>query len=348
MTSKLAEDILSLQSAMLTRSLVHLFCAVVTTLIALIAQYSHLFFPLQIIYIALQKDGEVVLADAIPRKVDDSCTFFYKPCECYTFLPQGEMQITCRNLSPQQVFDVFTQDSIPSSDITYFVFEMSDPNQTYIPANLLGSRKVLSSINLQWTGADTEGLLMINPDAFRSSDESLLYLIIDGFNVQNLEWSFLEGFDSLLALQMSNLVDVKKLASSLTNFGSNLTHLYAYNCTELTDIPGVISALRVAEFSNTTIGIESASKILTKLLKVNETLERLVFDYAPIQIIPGEMNMFSNTEFLAIKNAEISIVQEGAFNVSPSIFSPQHIRQISLSNNKITKIMPGAFGSKEK
>lgn len=101
-------------------------------------------------------------ANNVHTKVDDSCTIFYQPCACKTYM-QDEMEIVCRNLTPQQVFEIFSQDGIPSSDITFFVFEMSNPNSTYIPANLLGTHHVVGSIELKWTRTDAEGQLTVEP-----------------------------------------------------------------------------------------------------------------------------------------------------------------------------------------
>lgn len=148
-------------------------------------------------------------------------------------------------------------------------------------------------------------------------------------------------------MESSNLVNMKNFASLLT-FGHNFTNFYAYNCTELVDVPKVTKSFLASEFYNVTTNNESASRILRRFQKVNETPKLLTFDLVPLTLfVPRELNLFPNLQFITITRTTISFIQEGAFNLDSSLFSSGQLRQISLKGNKIKTISPEAFMGKK-
>lgn len=212
--------------------------------------------------------------------------------------------------------DVFR--NTPPIDIDELSISFQAPEES-IPGDLLGQSRVIDQIILR--GPFQRTLLTVDPEAFNSSKITLQYLYLLGFDMSELDFSFLEGFSKFYLLSFNDVTNLNLCLPSLP-FLPALTDLYFSTSSGLnksslqlndTNLPG----LKEFWAYNCNLDEEAIDKLLLWILPSSaQTLKKLNIANNQLVTIPRQLAVFQSLEYIDVSFNRVNLdIQNNAFFV---------------------------------
>ena len=273
-----------------------------------------------------------------------ACVQDYSPCECYNggYFDAEILYVSCYKVSVEIVRDVFQRVNDP--EIYYLDFyPLADAttNTISITADLLGNTSMTSGIYIRCYDTKYPNLV-IDPLAFRASQNSLVSFQVDNFDLAlQKDFSFLGGFNKLESLYISNV-------NNLTAFQylpplPSLQTLTLGGCPELNQIPFPDlspAKLKHLQLYNSDISDQEADEIVASLAESNsaDSLEGLYFDGNSLTRIPSQVgSAFPQLKIFNLGWNNISHIP------SSSLTFAYPLEALVLFSNRLKTIKSGAF-----
>ena len=144
------------------------------------------------------------------------------PCTCYKYI-DNTIYVECDEAPMEEIKIVFSRIS-PPIEIDYLTLYIRPPPGDSIPADLLGQSRVRGELEIigQY---DLPPLLRVDPNAFRSSSDSLQSISFSRLDSRLLDFGFLSGFRNLSELSISVVTNLYRSLPTLPALPA-LTTLY--------------------------------------------------------------------------------------------------------------------------
>lgn len=192
--------------------------------------------------------------------------------------------------------------------------------------------------------------MQIDQNAFRMSAPFTTLFILQQFNLANINFNFLTGFNALVMIQIigsTNLQQPPNLPTlpSLTEFLVNGNNIFPIgrSSRSLQNLTQLSRGLTKLTLTNSSMTDEDVSLYLDWILpNSRNTLKELNLDFNSLTKIPEQISSFVELNSLSIKGQE---PEDGSFKISQSSFEFRQLllKPIDLSYNKIKSIEPGSF-----
>ena len=129
------------------------------------------------------------------------------PCTCYKYI-DNTIYVECDEAPMEEIKIVFSRIS-PPIEIDYLTLHIRPPPGDSIPADLLGQSQVRGELEIigQY---DLPPLLRVDPNAFRSSIDSLQSISFQQMDSSLLDYSFLAEFRNLSKLVFIEMSDLHR------------------------------------------------------------------------------------------------------------------------------------------
>ena len=277
------------------------------------------------------------------------CAQDYSPCSCIVDFNNGSLVnfVRCASVSVQNVRDVFQRVNEPEI-YQLDLYPIADATNTiFLSADFLGNTSVTGKIYIKSISGYPN--LVIDPLAFSSSQNSLMWLYIDSdygfdFGLQK-DFNILNGFNRLEGLYISHS----------TNFAAfqylpplpSLQILMIWYCPEINQIPFPdLSHAKLKDLSlyNNEISDGKADEIVSKLAASTsaDSLGALILESNYLTRIPSQVgSVFPNLIYLFLRNNNISHIPSSSLT-----FASPYLMDLNLSTNGLKTIESGAFRGK--
>ena len=297
------------------------------------------------------------------------------PCTCTVIRSdngQKTITITCpQGITVPQIQSTFNR-MVVETQISNLVLNLP-PGTNALPANLLGKHRasVIQLIGPPPNGGALSTLtvylivncikilfkellvflkMQIDQNAFRKSAPFTTLFILQQFNLANINFNFLTGFDALVMIQIiksTNLQQPPNLPTlpSLTEFLVDGTSIFptGRSSRSLPNLTKLSRGLTKLILTNSSMTDEDISLYLDWVLpNSRDTLQELNLDLNSLTKIPDQISSFMVLNSLSIKGQE---PDNGSFKISQGSFEFTQflVKPIDLSYNKIKFIEPGSF-----
>ena len=275
----------------------------------------------------------------ISGQTKENCFQDYFPCSC-SLDTYNRTLVSCRNVSVETVRDVFLRVNEPEI-YQLELYPLADAANTIsIPADLLGNTSV-TSYRIIGVYAKYQKLL-IDPSAFRSSQNSLVNFYVSNFDFGlQKDFSFLDEFnrlDLLEFLSVNNLTAFQYLPPL-----PSLQRLYIQFCPDLNQItfPDLSPAkLKLLFLRDNQISDKTADKIVASLAVSTsaDSLEDLVLNANSLTRIPSQLgSAFPKQTEVYLADNIISHIP------SSSLTFAYPLSMLDLQANQLKTIESGAF-----
>ncbi len=235
--------------------------------------------------------------------------------------------------------------------IRQLVLNIRNPGD-FIPADLLGSSRVTLLVIITDASLDdpnTLSLIKIDPNAFRSSNQSLLTLEMSNFDHSRLNFNFLTDFGGISELRIKSSTNLDKSIPTLPAELPSLTQLHFTNTSGLKEAfqtAGNFESLKCNGLTffnveDSFIDTNSMGNLLEWILpSSNLTLVSLYFGKNEIESIPNQVSSFKGIQDLNIQYNRVDMTIG-----NNSIFIIYKLRDcyIQLVETRITSVESGAF-----
>lgn len=133
------------------------------------------------------------------------------PCNCVN--SNGKFSVQCNDVTMEEVKAVFNR-TIPPIDIFQLSLFIVPPSGDFVPADLLGQSR---TDQLYFYGPldSPYPLLSVDPNAFRSSINTLQYIYMLRLNASQLNFDFLVNFEQVNALEFNYITNLDGSISTL-------------------------------------------------------------------------------------------------------------------------------------
>ncbi len=217
------------------------------------------------------------------------------------------------------------------------------PSDRVIPEDILANKRAINLNIGSQTTVQTE-LVIVDPNAFRSTKNFTKTIIVHGFDCTHLDLAFLSGFDQLINFTLAYSSDIEYSLPTLPPLPSLsiLDITFALGLEEMQTFPNLVNGLKYATFVSREDAVWSHSKISNVLdwilLSSADSLEYLTFEsnYQLTQI-PKQIVYFKALSSLNLRDCNIKSISPGALSFSVPV------KTLNLLNNEIAYISPGAF-----
>ena len=282
----------------------------------------------------------------------------YWPCQCTRGMVLNSLGIICNGIPTAQVAEIF---KAPNETVEIYTFHLEPATtlgEVHIPENFLSYRCVIWELNLkcpsQINDENEKVPITIHPNAFNSSSDYFINLIINNCDLSRLDFSFLNGFHNSRVLNIINPTNIEKADWNLLSPLPSLTQLEIDfgKAAEKCVIEWVRQLRPLTNGLNTFIGHggvddKAADRLIQWLLNSSAaTLQHLKLYETKITEIPPAISNFKNLEVDLIitcsKDSEIRVLAENSIkiNVLPSI--------IEISNCGIRELQSGAIQGRKR
>lgn len=281
---------------------------------------------------------------------DDSCPDDYTPCSCS--VESGYYAINCPdNASIKEIRNVFAR---IEQKKYFFDISFSAEDLSTLPADLLSGKKA-TEIKISCPSPDFK--LKIDKDAFKDSrgdsDDEWGTFSISGCDLSDLDFSFLDGFHELSALQFEscrnfhfngfkNFPELKRLETIRFDSCYGLEQ-------ETMTFPRLHHGLYALSLSYNELDNAAVSRILDWALygianssdqgvAGHETMAILTLSGNKLNRVPDQINKFANLDqvFLGSNLAPLTVPRGSlAFHVKPTY--------VDLESSSVYSIEDGAF-----
>jgi len=258
----------------------------------------------------------------------EDCAFDYRPCQCSA--DGSGYTVTCSGVPADQIRSVFQ--STPVRDHYRLVLR---GDYSSLPANLSADKRVQI---LTLSGPDSSVRLEhVDVDAFRSSQEYLSSLSIEGFDLTSVNLDFLANFSAVRELSlgygvlatlesMPFLPSLQRL-SVVAGRGFHRWH-------DPTLTPNLLS-IDIAH-------IEAASEatingLLESVVHYKDNLERLYLWDVGLTRIPPQLGSFNRLDDVYLRYNAIDVVTAGSIQFNAKV------RYFWMVNSGIQTIQPQSF-----
>ena len=126
-------------------------------------------------------------------RAQNQCPYDYSPCDCFQSEIYG-LSIICNLIPMTEIREIFNQ--TPPINISFSIDLFILPNETYIPANLLGESRLTNFLGFY--GPSTS--LSVDTSAFDSSRDSLKLSTLKNIDTCLFNFTFLADFERLTCL----------------------------------------------------------------------------------------------------------------------------------------------------
>lgn len=278
------------------------------------------------------------------------CPDNLSPCTCENDY-SDRVIVHCFDVPMEEVKAVFNNKTDSPIDI-YDLHLTIRLSGDFIPADLLGRSKVFGYLKLfGYTYGDgrNQSSVTVDPNAFRSSNNTLTVLHLANIDTSQLDFGFLTGFQNVTLLYYEYLV---------TNFDRSLPTLPSDTLTSLTSLifvgsPDLNKAFESGNFFLYGTGITDLTvwncgldeigfaKLLDWLLPSSaQTLRTLEIDGNAIRSTPEQMASFTNLYYIQIYGNYVDLTLT---NSSIQIPSDDNFANLDFSNSRVVHIESGTF-----
>ena len=277
-------------------------------------------------------------------RAQNQCPYDYSPCDCFQSELNG-LSISCNLVPMTEIRDLFNQ--TPPIDISFSLDLFILPNETYIPANLLGESRLTNFLGLY--GPSTN--LSVDPSAFDSSRDSLKLLTLKNIDMGLFNFTFLTDFERLTGLEFEAVTQLDKSLPTLPPLIA-LSTLYFYsgntglNEAILQNSSKLINGLDELVLYDYDLGgnmdEENIGRILDWVLPMSsETLKKLQIEYANMAQLPKQLGSFKRLDSLEVNNNRVAMIVSKVF-IDSTIYPETQSFYAFLSSN-IVRLDAGAF-----
>ena len=266
----------------------------------------------------------------------------YSPCTCGIYSFENKSFIKCQGTTLDQVASIFRRTTSADFDEFELSLPRDDQAAIFIPADLLNNHRVTDNIFIVL--ARNDYLLSVDPDAFRSSKNTIQSLSFQNVDMNGFDYQFLSGFNQLKSAELGYLRNVDK--ANWASFPSlprlqSLDFYFSTGLNDWTTFPRLARGLSSLYLQVTDIQDEAMNRILNWAAQYSaDTLEELWLTENDLTQIPRQLQvpLFSKINVLGVhyQKRGISLIPNGSFH---GIF-PYYL---IASNNGIEKIEQGAF-----
>lgn len=276
-------------------------------------------------------------------RAQNQCPYDYSPCTCFQTELYG-LSISCNLVPMSEIRDVFNQ--TPPIDISFSLDLFILPNETYIPANLLGESRLTNFLGLY--GPSTS--LSVDPSAFDSSKDSLQLLTLKNIDTGLFNFTFLTDFERLTGLEFEEVKQLDKslptlpplIALSTLYFYSGNTGLNEANLTGVELISGLKELVLYDYDLGGNMNEENIGRILDWVLPMSsETLKKLQIEFANMAQLPKQLGSFKRLDSLDVNNNRVAMIVSKVF-INSTIYPETQSFYAFLSSN-IVRMDAGTF-----
>lgn len=225
-----------------------------------------------------------------------------------------------------------------------------------IPADLLGQSRVRGTLGISGPFPyDVQPLLRVDPNAFRTSSNSLQSIYFNGLDSRLLDFGFLTGFRSVSELSITEVTDLYRSLPTLPALPA-LTLLHFFDepslNTALASGGLVLQCDGLTEISihNCDLNDVGLAEFLDWILPSSaKTLRKININGVGIKFMPLQMASFQALQSISItNNFESLTVPSGAFFFIGEITAGDNFTapSISLAATRLSNVGPGAFQGK--
>ena len=274
------------------------------------------------------------------------------PCNCSTKMQHHiDLQLygkrshilNCNRIPLANVSNILKR--VPAREWPALDFHLSpsDANKS-ISADVLGNHTV---VTIHLTCPFPNYSLQFNPNAFRSSNNSLLELFENQCDLGHFNFDFLFGFNQFRAISFNQTHQHLQLANR-TGIPPNLDSLAILNVArdfkQWTTFPNLSQGLKVLVFDKNDINDVEMDRFLNWTLKTSaDTLQYLALNENNLTRIPRQLSNFKSLKSFSLSNQKSAISSIAKGSVIFSCEDYLGYRSLRLSGNRIASIQPGAF-----
>ena len=296
---------------------------------------------MQILVATFAFDPAVGSQTACPNNED------YFPCTCYRSSSSNSLhmpQVVCINVTFAQVSNIFKQKT--STVLESFSLELNPADaNTIVPTNLLNNHQAQ---NLHITCSNQNDYLMVDSQAFRSTQNTTKMVYFSVCDMSRLDFRFLTGFAELGSIKFWKMSKV-----GLANWATipplpNLDSFYITSSTGLNEWTTFPSKFITHQGLNTLslyaneIEDETMDRILNWTLQHSaNTLENLDISGNNVKKVPRQI-----PSFYKLKSIDLNGQRTGIPTFPRDSFLGIHSYHLDASSNEIVKIEDGAFQGK--
>ena len=269
------------------------------------------------------------------------CVQDYSPCSCS--LDSNQISVSCLGISVETVRDVFLRVNDPEIYQLEFSPPADDTNTFSLSTDFLGNTSVSGAIYIY---GGNYPKLVIDPLAFRSSQNSLTFFSVENFDFGlQKDLNFLNGFNKLEHLSFDSIYN-------LTAFQylpplHSLQALEINACPDLNQIPFPDlspAKLNYLNLNGNKISGQKAEEIFVKLAASTsvDSLKTLYLSYNFLTSIPSQLgSAFPNLKTVYLDNNNISHIPSSSLN-----FASPYLEYLYFKKNQIKTIENEAFQGK--
>ena len=124
-----------------------------------------------------------------------------------------------------------------NSQMDIFLFSIYLQESDSIPADLLGSNSITSSLYIYGAsyGASSYASLSVDSNAFRSSKDTLQYFTTYYLDTELIDFTFLTGFQKIRKVKLTNVLGIDQSLRTLPAL-STMVSLFFDNSTSLNEV----------------------------------------------------------------------------------------------------------------
>ena len=270
------------------------------------------------------------------KKSRDACSEDFSPCTCQ----QDEaniIDVECDQVSFEEIKAAFQ--STTTNKLIRFSLTISQEETPNIPANLLGTNQA-DQISISCPSR-SDSRLLIDENAFVFSSPVATIVQIENCQIDELNFLFLAGFQSLyeLAITYSTFpitLDSLPLLPSL--------HILTISgCTDFQDwiAPSDISSLRELQLNDDLLGETNLEIILNHFLMFNIDLRGLSLNNNSLTRVPEIAFSFENLHRFSLNGNTIQVLLSGSL-----IFTAPAVVYLGLENLSLDTIEIDAIQGK--
>lgn len=214
-----------------------------------------------------------------------------------------------------------------------------------IPADILDTKKVKTLSIRCVVGSNTP--LKVDANAFRWSKGELNRITVQYCDVSQMNFAFLNGFPFLSYVGMTSCSGLDGCLPSLNFSLPGLTSLSFYNSKGLNNLmvypPALSSGLNDLDSGANGLDDFGVSRLLNWAIESsNQTLQTLYLDSNLLTQPPGQIPNFLALSAIDMSYNTITELRTG------SLWLTAPVLRLYVSGNKISRVLPDAFGGNNK
>jgi len=233
-----------------------------------------------------------------------------------------------------------------NSQIDIFLFSIYLQESDSIPADLLGSNSITSSLYIYGAASNSESSyasLSVDSNAFRSSKDTLQYFTTYYLDTELMDFTFLTGFQKIVKVELNSVLGLDQSLRTLPALPT-MVSLFFDNSTSLNEVfqtvgnPLQVDGLNYFRAYTSGLDAKSLSNLLNWLAPSSvESLREINIFGNNIETIPSQLRNFSHLQTIDISQNKVDMT------ISASSFIVPRYIYVTLASSRVVQVEAGAF-----